>query len=502
MAENQFIKGAGAVSRFEVKRLGYTLTFEISADAMDCFCHYEPSQIGGTPLTSSELSEHLAQFNIKAPPIAEAVSTLLISAVSAESVGRLLLAQGMPMVPGENGQLVMNVLDELAETETGPETEAETDVENIANTVDFRHVQSFLNVEAGDLIATISPPGPGEPGKTVTGKTVPAEPGTPIKLEIGNNIRISEDGLRFYAAEPGRVCLRENSISVEDIYEIDGDVDFKVGNISFNGFVEIKGDVLDGFLVKTTKGIKIHGNIGICTIISDGDISFCGMSGQGAGTIKCGGSLHANFIYDSTIECAGNLTAEVEIRNSHIKCLGSIIVTKGGLTGGEYFALAGIECGNLGCITSLRTRAVAGAHYRDLDELNGLFNELKALVAEYSSASKGTFDLKDFAKKRADITERTHEVRSRVYDQCNPKINVKKTLFEGVTITFGMISDNIHEERKGPMSIIENTIDGGFRFLGMTALSFKAQLIEQTFVQQHLLEQEKLRSNLKEEGVS
>ena len=34
MAEKMFIKGADAVSRFEVKRYGYTLTFEISPDAL------------------------------------------------------------------------------------------------------------------------------------------------------------------------------------------------------------------------------------------------------------------------------------------------------------------------------------------------------------------------------------------------------------------------------------------------------------------------------------
>jgi len=201
------------------------------------------------------------------------------------------------------------------------------------------------------------------------------------------------------------------------------------------------------------------------------------------------------------IECAGDVKAETEIRNCHIKCLGVISVDKGAVAGGEYFALAGTECGNLGCITSLRTRVVVGVHYGDLEELNGLFNELKLLVTEFSAAPKGTVDLKEFAKKRAVVTERTHEVRSRIHEQCNPKVNVKKKLYEGVNITLGIISDTIIEERKGPVSIIENTIEGGFRFLGMTPLSFKAQAIEQTFIQQHLLEQQKIRSSIQEDAA-
>jgi uncharacterized protein (DUF342 family) len=491
MAENQFIKGAGSVSRFEIKRHGYTLTFVIGPDALECHCIYGPSIIGGTPLTKPELQEHLAKFNITEGIIPESVASLLNSAASASSVDTLLLARGIPMIPGEDGKFVLCVSDDLAEAEPD---------EKSNGTVDLRKVQSFLNVDEGDLIASITPPGPGKPGRTVTGKIIPSLPGARVILEVGQNVRLSDDEATLFALGTGRVCVLENAISVDDIYEVDGNVGFKVGNIAFKGYVEVKGDVLDGFFVKATKGIKIKGNIGVCTIESDGDISFCGMSGQGTGTIKCGGSISANFIYDSLIECAGNVTADIEIRSSQIKCLGVITVNKGGLAGGEYFALAGIECGNLGNRTSLRTRVVAGVHYGDLEELNCLFNELKRMVAEFSAAPKGSVDLKEFAKKRAVITERTQEVRSRTYERCNPKINIKKMLYDGVTLTLGMISDDNFGERKGPVSVIENTIEGGFRFLGLTPLAFTAQMIEQTFIQQDLLEKQKL--NLVRTGES
>lgn len=488
MSEKKFVTGSESANRFEIKRYGYTLVFELGVDALECYCSYEPSKIGGTPLTNDELQEHLAKHELKAWIIQEAISTLLNSAASATPVNYLLLARGIPMTPGEDAQFILEVADDLEE-----EVADEEEKDGIAQTVDFRRVQSFLNVEAGDLIATITPPGLGEPGRTVTGKVIPAQPGNPVELEIGQNVRLSDDERNVYAEAAGRVCFRDKVISVEDVYQVDGDVDFKVGNISFKGYVEIKGDVLDGFFVKATKGIKIQGNIGVCTIESGGNVSFCGMSGQGTGKIQCDGSISANFIYDALIECAGDIMVEVEIRSSQIKCLGTIFVNRGGLTGGEYFALAGVECGTLGSVTSLRTRVVSGAHYGDLEELNCLFNELKVLVAEFTAAPKESVDMKEFARKRTAITERTQEVRSRTHEQCNPKINVKKKLYDGVNITLGMTSDNITEERKGPLSIIENTIQGGFRFLGMTPLSFKAQMIEETFVQQYQLEQQKMQ---------
>ena len=491
MAEIQGEKGGGSGPRFEIKRQGYTLVFELSSDALECYCSYVPSTIGGTPLTLLELQGYLKQYAITAPPIPEAESTLLVSAVSATPVSRLLLAQGIPMIPGEDAQILMGVSDDLAQSES-PGGDADT--------VDFRNVQAFLNVEEGALVATIMPPGSGTPGQTVTGKVIPPLPGVPVVVECGQNVRLSEDGRSVIALGAGRVCLRENVLSVEDIYVIKGDVDFKVGNISFKGFVEVTGDVLDGFFIKATKGIKVLGNIGVCVIESEGDISFCGMNGQGSGSIKCGGSITANFICDTLIECAGNVSADVEIRSSTIKCLGVISVNKGGLTGGEYFALAGIECTSLGSITSLRTRVVAGVHFGDLEELNILFNELKTLVAEFSAAPKGSIDMKEFAQKRASITARTQEVRSRTYEQCNPKINVKKRLFEGVNITLGLVSDIVREERNGSTSIIENTVEGGFRFLGLTPLTFTAKMIEQTFRQQYELDQQKNRFNTAEGG--
>lgn len=497
MAEPIFVKETASHNHFEVKRQGYILTFVLTPDALECRLLYEPSTIGGNPLTEPELQDHLKQFKIREGIIPEAVAELLTSAASAKKVEGLLLAVGTQMVRGEDAQIIMAVTDELAKLAKVSPDKEESDAEKF-DSVDFRHVQSFLNINEGELIATIKEPGPGIAGISVTGNIIPPEAGSPLKIHLAKSIRLGSDGKSLFANMSGRVIFKDDELSVSDVYEIAGDVDFKVGNIDFNGFVEIKGDVLDDFFVKATKGIKIQGNIGVCFIQSEGDISFCGMNGQGKGAIKCDGSISANFIYDTAIECANDLSAEIEIRDCHIKCRGAIIVNKGGITGGEYFALSGIQSGNLGSVTSLHTRVVAGVHCGDLAELNGLFNELKQLVAEFSAAPKGTLDMKEFARKRADITERTQEVRSRTYKNCNPKINVKNTLYEGVSITLGMITDTIKAEHKGPMSIIENSIEGGFRFLGMTPLSFKAVDIEQTFIQQYELEQKKKATEITE----
>jgi uncharacterized protein (DUF342 family) len=475
------IKQEPKSQRLEIKRYGFSVFFDVSADGMECRCSYEPSLLGGTPMTADELQAFLTQYKISEGIIPEAVANLLHSAECSKTVTGLLLAQGTLMVPGKDGQLILAVSDAL--------TSVEEDDGEETGTMNLRNVQSFFNVEVGQLIATVLPPGPGEAGKNIFGKVIPPQPGSPFPLVLGLNVQWGDDGRNIFTTAAGRVCVKGDEISVEDIYVINGDIDFKVGNVNINGFVEIKGDIRDGFTVKATKGIKVRGIIGVCTIESDGDIQFSGMNGQGTGTISCGGSITANYIYDTSVVCAGDVTVDVEIRNAQIKALGAIRVSKKGIVGGEYFALAGIECATLGNVASLPTHVVAGAHYHDLEELNRLFNELKQLITHFNSSPKETVNVKEFAQQRADITCRTQEVRSRTYDRCNPKINVRNILYEGVYITLGNQSEVIKEERKGPVSIIENTFEGEFRFLGMTDLSIKAQDIEQTFVKQQQLKQ-------------
>jgi uncharacterized protein (DUF342 family) len=340
-----------------------------------------------------------------------------------------------------------------------------------------------LNVCSGQLIGAVRLPGEGTPGKNVFGAEIPAKRGNELKIRLGKQVRLDDDGLTIYSEADGRVFYNKDEISVEDTYTVKGDVDFKVGNITYNGFLEVRGDVLDGFSIKATKGIKLQGNIGICKIESDGDISFCGMASQEKGAIRCGGTISANFLHDTAIECEGDIIVETEIRNCTIKSLGLVRVNKGVLVGGNCVALGGVEVATAGSPSSVFTRIVVGVNYRDLDEHNRLFNELKKLLEEFK-ASKDRSNTEELMQQRGAITASIQELRSRYYENANPKVNVKKRLFEKVNITFATVSEEIKEERTGPLSIIANTVEGGVRYLPMTDLSLKAKDIEEKYVQE------------------
>ncbi len=460
------------IKSFEFKRLGYTLKFIVSADGLACVCSYEPSAMGGDPLKPEELNGFFNEAKIREGVDSKAVKILLSLSEQKKSVSDLVIAKGYPMKKGDDGRIELH----SAESETEDE-----DVDD--EQIDFRNVQNFINVKPGDLIGTIIRPENGTPGKTVFGITIPPMHGEPLKPVLGKNVRLDDDGVHIYSEGDGRIFIKGNEISVEDIYVVKGDVDFKIGNINYNGFLEVRGDILDGFSVKAAKGIKVQGNIGACRIESDGDIVFCGMSGQEKGSIYCRSKITANFIHDTLIESLDDILIDTEIRNCDIKTLGAVYVNKGVLVGGSCVAMGGVETATAGSPSSLFTRIVVGVNYNDLEELNKLFNQLKSVLEAFKQ-SKDRASTEKMIKERALIAEQIQGIRSREYDKANAKVNIKKKLYEKVSLTLEKISEEVREEHSGPLSIITNTVEGGLRFLSMTPLTVKATELEGFFVQE------------------
>jgi hypothetical protein len=86
---------------------------------------------------------------------------------------------------------------------------------------------------------------------------------------------------------------------------------------------------------------------------------------------------------------------------------------------------------------------------------------------------------------RAVLTERLIAIRSRSAEKANPKINVKSILYDNTFLRVGLNAKEKVDERDGPFSVIENTIEGGLRFLSMTSLDVRAADIEFAFIKEN-----------------
>jgi uncharacterized protein (DUF342 family) len=321
-------------------------------------------------------------------------------------------------------------------------------------------------------------------GRSVTGHVIPPLPPKPFTIKIGENIHTSEDGTHLISDVAGRVCASSSEISVAQEYVVSGDVDFRVGSIVFNGYVEVRGDIMDGFNVTAIKGLRVSGNIGACQIKSDGDMSFCGMDGQEKGLITCGGTLQGNFIHEATVECAGDVIIDVELHNSNVRALGRIMVNKGAIAGGSYTALGGIETKKLGSASSIKTSLRAGLDYRDVPELERITAELENNTAQMGQTDSFQ-DIEALRKTRAELTGKLMVIRSHSAENSNPKINVKTMLYDNTFLRIGLNAKEKVDERDGPFSVIENTIEGGLRFLSLTNLDVRATDIELAFIKEN-----------------
>ncbi len=474
--------------RFYHAKTGCQLILSLSEDEMECRAHLELKPDGSPPSTD-DLKGFLAVDGITIGIDEENLSIFLSEATPGKSTNAIL-AFGIVPEKGKDGSLEYSFIS----LEPPPVNSSEHTDDSETQKVDFRAVQQFINVEPDQEIGRILQPTLGIPGKTVRGKSVPAEPGKPLMLKLGQNVRVGgENSEILYAEIHGRVKYEADTIHVVEEYVVDGDVDFSVGNIRFNGFVEVRGDVLDGFQVSASKGLKITGNVGNCKLISHGNVEFCGMDGQGVGSVLCGGNLTAHFIHDSTVECWGNMIADVELRNCKIRCRGALV--SGMLSGGDCVTLAGIEVKKLGAPSAIKTSVHSGVDYHDLDRLDILLDQVEKLQ-EQLGTTKDMQELKQLTEKRQQFDRMILELRRRRAPGSNPKVNIKDKIHEGTTICLGSTVELFSKEESGPVSLIENSLQGGLRRLSMSSLEIMADELEKASIQND--EEERLKAEAAE----
>jgi uncharacterized protein (DUF342 family) len=241
--------------------------------------------------------------------------------------------------------------------------------------------------------------------------------------------------------------------------------------------------------------------VGNCRLISPGNIDFCGMDGQGKGSILCGGTITANFIHESSIECSGSLQAHVELLNCTTRCRGA--VHAGMISGGACIALEGIDAKKLGAPSGVKTKLHAGTDYHDLERLQELFAQL-ADIHESLNQAKGMEELNRLTTEKQRLSSAIIEVRKRRPPHANPKVNVRNRLYEGVTVQVGSSVEEFSSQLEGPLSLIENSIEGGIRQVPLSDLDVHADEVERSYLDEHqrrLAEEEAERAAAEAEGT-
>ena len=268
---------------------------------------------------------------------------------------RILIAEGQRAIRGRDAYIALNF--------RRSSDRDNLELQEIDGRVDFKNLHIIQNVVAAQELARKHDAQTGVNGYTVTGEILPAEDGDDLDFQIGKNVSLGEDGRTAIADINGQVIYDRGRIQVEPVYMVSGDVNIKTGNILFLGSVVIKGNIDDGFSVKASGSIEVHGSVGKAELDCEEDIVVHrGIAGRKGATIRCGRSLWAKFIENATVRTNDMVVVSDGIINSLVLSRKRVICKgrRASIVGGRTLASELISAKTLGSVAGTETVVEVG----------------------------------------------------------------------------------------------------------------------------------------------
>jgi len=230
--------------------------------------------------------------------------------------------------------------------------------------IDYRERIARNSVVEGERLARVIPGQPGVDGVSLFGEPIPAAAPAPLRLHAGKNVRFDADEQAFYASGCGRIRVSDTEICVDDVLTIEGSIGLKSGNVRHPGMLIITENIESGSRVEASGDIEVHGYVEDAVIDCGGNlIVHGGITGGSGSRVRCGGSVQAKFLLNTTVEAMGDIVIGREIDNSVIRARGAVRVPKGRIVAGEVVALGGIEAAHAGTAAGIPTLLIAGEDF-------------------------------------------------------------------------------------------------------------------------------------------
>jgi len=201
---------------------------------------------------------------------------ILAEIVNTPRNGTFVIARGKPPRQGKDG-----FMQYLFTSRTPQREETEENV-------DFREIFNVPSVNANTVLAVYHPAEKGEDGVSVIGLPIPANPVIELTVRAGKGASLSADGLSVISTINGRPRGKKQgrniTVSVDAVYQHEGDVDIKSGNLRFNGDVVVTGNITENMIVEikgnlrvmgfvSRSNVKVSGNLEVMKVITSGRIN-------------------------------------------------------------------------------------------------------------------------------------------------------------------------------------------------------------------------------------
>lgn len=434
---------------------------QVSNDAMEAYLVIEPPIGEGNWPTKEDALKAISSEKVVYGIIDEAID----EAINKHQLKPVLIAKGKAPVNGTDAEI--NYL-----FETGVFRKAF--IEDEFGRVDYRQIQNLQNVTVGQKIVEKIPPTPGEPGMNVRGEEIKANPGKDKQIKLGKNVAWTEDNLAIVSTINGEPSLVNNKVSVHEVHEIKGDVNFQSGNINFLGSVIIRGNVESGFKIEAEGDVTIYGNVDSAEIKAGGNIFVKGgISGMDKGKVICGGDFSAKYIEHATVDCEGTITVREAIMHCQVNADQKVVCEggKGLIVGGLIRSGEEISAKTIGSRLGTVTELEVGVKPKLKLELQELEEQLKANKESLDKAEKAIGllskmpNLPDDRKEMLQNLIKTSYVLKAQINEADAKrqqlleeilvkskekgrIRVKEVIYPGIRVTMGKTTIMIQDEIK------------------------------------------------------
>ena len=378
-----------------------------------------------------------------------------------ESGGKFVAAEGLKPVPGENAYIDRKF-------NLGEQGKPRLDEFGRA---DYKDLNLFVLAKENQTLAIRIPQTKGTPGKNILGEVVAAQNGRPCPLPEGKNTKVV--GERLIATVNGQIVDTGSRISVEPRLELKGGVGVQTGDIDFDGSVQIKGDVEQGFTVKATGDIEIKGSINGAYVSGRNVYITGGVTGADRAKVYAEQDVRTAFAENALIEAAGDIYIADIALHSQIRAGKRLIMEEkhGQITGGHAVAGELVSVKVIGNASSVVTKVSVGVdptlqkeyvalrqEYKEakkrLQHIMQTLNTLSKIdinklppsrIESINALTRSQFPLAGQIKRDE---KRILEIEQQLLNMKKGKIRVSDTIYPGVRLAVNNILKSIQSEYK------------------------------------------------------
>ncbi len=298
--------------------------------------------------------------------------------------------------------------------------------------IDPASLYKIFTCEKDQLLALKVPSVEGEDGFTVTGETIKVEKAKDINLKnyLGENVYLSEDGNKIFASCAGQPFFKNSMVHVKQVFVVEGDLNYTVGNINFNGTVIIRGNAEGPFKISAKGDVVIEGILGEVQVSSEGSLMVKGgIFGRSKGIVKVRRDLFAKFVNEARIFCEGKVLIEDYIMNSILVCNSDVFVGgRGIIVGGIVKARGNITAKELGTKTGIKTLVSCGINYEIEEKYEQCELTVSQIVKEITKISENEQRIKGKLLQTRDLKQR-EMLRNSLFDLERQRQALLKQLF-------------------------------------------------------------------------